>query len=87
MIMNKYVYRLHLASLYYNENKGGKCTATREGTERLSIHFLKYKKGGYIVRKIVENTTFGKSTHSASFIMYISKVHMQVMLMTCLLHS
>ena len=69
-------YRLQLASLHYNENKGEKHAATREGTERFSIHFPKYKKGGYIVRKIVENSTFGKFTHSTSFIMYISNVHM-----------
>ena len=65
-----------MASLHYNENKGKKHASTREGTEIFSIHFPKYKKGGYIVRKIVENSTFSKSTHSASFIMYISNVHM-----------
>ena len=33
---------------------------TKEGEEQYNIVFPKYKKGGYIVRKVVEKPTYGE---------------------------
>ena len=60
------IYRLYLASLHYNENKGRNQAKTKEGIRRFSIHFPKYKRGAYIVRKIMEDSTFGKITSSTT---------------------
>ena len=33
---------------------------TKKGEERYDIVFPKYKKGGYIVRKVVQDPTYGR---------------------------
>jgi len=33
---------------------------TKKGEEQYSILFPKYKKGGYIVRRVMENSSYGK---------------------------
>ena len=48
--------RLYLGSLYFNEKEERKLK--KEGDSRFYVHNIKYKKGGYIVRKIVEDNTF-----------------------------
>lgn len=51
--------RLHLAALHYNENSKRKTATTKEGVERYAVHYPKYKKGGYSVRHLVDNRTYG----------------------------
>ena len=51
------VIRLALAALHYNENAGRKQAVTKE---RYDILFPKYKKGGYIVRKVTVDPTYSK---------------------------
>ncbi len=47
--------RLYLASLHYNENCNKKQAETKKGERRYSVLYPKYKGGGYIVRKLVED--------------------------------
>ena len=47
-----------MVALHYNENKGRKQAVTKEGTNRCAVQYLKYMKGGYIVRKWVEDSIF-----------------------------
>jgi hypothetical protein len=50
--------------MHYNENST-KCQAkTKAGDARYSILFPKYKKGGNIVRKLMEKSTYGKCVHA-----------------------
>ena len=35
---------------------------TKTGEKRYAVHFPKYKKGGYIVRKLLAECTYGKSS-------------------------
>ena len=56
--------RLQLAVLHFNENGNRKQAVTKKGEERYII-YPKYKKGGYIVRKVVQNPTYGR------FLMYV----------------
>ena len=51
--------RLELAALHFNENSNRKQALTKEGEEQYDIVFPKYKKGGYIVQKVVEKPTYG----------------------------
>jgi solute carrier family 8 (sodium/calcium exchanger) len=51
--------RLHLAALHYNENRARETARTREGTKRYAVEYPKYKMGGYIVRPLVINCTYG----------------------------
>uniref|UniRef100_A0A1X7TXK2 Mutator-like transposase domain-containing protein n=1 Tax=Amphimedon queenslandica TaxID=400682 RepID=A0A1X7TXK2_AMPQE len=50
--------RLRLAALHYNENSARLQSKTKSGENRFSISYPKYKKGGYIVRKIMDNPTY-----------------------------
>ena len=43
--------RLQLAALHYNFNKDREQATTKCGTQRYSIQYPKFKKGGYTVRK------------------------------------
>lgn len=49
-----------MAALHFNENANRKQAVTKKGEERYDIVFPKYKKGGYVVRKVVEDPTFGE---------------------------
>ena len=51
--------RLQLAALHYNENADRRQAVTKEGEQCFNIIFPKYKKGGYVVRKVMEKATFG----------------------------
>ena len=53
--------RLQLAALHFNENSNRDQAITKDGEERYEISFPKYKKGGYIVKKVVCEPTYGKS--------------------------
>ena len=55
-----YTIRLQLAALHFNENANRKQAVTKRGEERYDVVFPKYKKGGYIVRKVVQDPTYGK---------------------------
>ena len=53
--------RLELASLHFNENSNRDQAVTKQGKEQFDIVFPKYKKGGYIVRKVTVDQTYGKT--------------------------
>ena len=53
-------YRLQLPALHHNENANKKQAKTEDGKDRYSLCFPKYKKGGYIVRKIMVESTHGR---------------------------
>ena len=40
--------------MHFKENPNRKQAVTKEGDEQYDIVFPKYKKGGYIVRKLVQ---------------------------------
>ena len=50
--------RLTLAAMHYNENSGRSQQRNKQGALQYAIAFPKYKKGGYIVRKILSNCTY-----------------------------
>lgn len=52
--------RLQLAALHFNENSDHAQAVTKEGSRRNGIIFPKYKKGGYVVRKVLVNATYSK---------------------------
>ena len=52
--------RLQLAALHFNENSSREQAVTKDGKERYNINFPKFKKGGYIVRKVKVEPTHGK---------------------------
>ena len=52
--------RLQLAALHFNENSSRDQAVTKEGKERYNILFPKFKKGGYIVRKLTADPTYSK---------------------------
>ncbi|KAF3847116.1 hypothetical protein F7725_020144 [Dissostichus mawsoni] len=52
--------RTILAALHFNENSQRAQQATRAGNQMYSLHYPKYKQGGHIVRKVLDNATFGK---------------------------
>ena len=54
------VHRLYLAALHYNENKSRDQAKTKCGSDRYSISYPKYKKGGHVVRKIYAACTYSK---------------------------
>ena len=52
--------RLILAALHYNNNSSKQQAVMKAGEEQYSILFPKYKKGGYIVRKVMKESSYGK---------------------------
>ena len=50
--------RVKLAALYYNENAGWQQHTTSDGKLAYQIKYPKYKKGGYIVQKILQDKTY-----------------------------
>ena len=54
------IFRLKLAALHFNENANGPQAVTKEGDECYNIVFPKYKKGGYIVKKVLVKPTYSK---------------------------
>ena len=55
------IIRLQLAALHFNENANREQSRTKEGEEQYDIVFPKYKKGGYIVKKVISNPTYGEN--------------------------
>lgn len=53
--------RTILTALHFNENVGRQQSTTQQGELMFSIHYPKYKLGGYIVRKVLEDPTFGNA--------------------------
>ena len=51
---------MQLAALHYNENSKRGQAKTKTGDKRYAVHFPKYKKGGYIVRKLLAECTYGE---------------------------
>lgn len=51
---------MQLAALHFNENSGRAQAVTKQGSKRYDVTFPKYKKGGYVVRKVLVNATYGK---------------------------
>ena len=51
---------MRLAALHFNENSARDQACTAEGEKRFDLVFPKYKKGGYIVRKVTVDPTYGK---------------------------
>ena len=54
-----YTIRLYLAMLHYNENCGRQQAQTKKGEKIYAVLYPKYKKGGHVVRKLVEHCTYG----------------------------
>ena len=54
--------RVKLAALHYYENTGRAQATTAAGKQVFSIQYPKYKKGGYIVRKVPKAKTFNYVT-------------------------
>lgn len=51
---------MELAALHFNENTNREQAVTKKGEECYEIVFPKYKKGGYIVKKVTKSPTFGE---------------------------
>jgi len=48
-----------LAAMHYNHNSDKEQAVTRDGKKRWSILYPKYKKGVYIVRRLMKKSSFG----------------------------
>ncbi|XP_078494969.1 uncharacterized protein LOC104265692 isoform X3 [Ciona intestinalis] len=53
--------RTALAALHFNENAHRAQSVTKDGVPVYGIHYPKYKKGGYIVRKVIQEATYGRN--------------------------
>ena len=58
--MKLVILRLQLAALHFNEKSGRGQALTKQGSKRFDVVFPKYKKGGYVVRKVLVNATYSK---------------------------
>ena len=59
-----------LAALHFNENAGRKQRSNDQGVLQYSIHYPKFKQGGYVVRRVLMDPTFGMSC----FILWDAKI-------------
>ena len=59
MYVTHNLHRLKLAALHFNENSNREQAVTTKGEERYDIVFPKYKRGGYVVRKVLKDPTYG----------------------------
>ena len=53
-------HRLQLAALHFNVNSNREQAFTSSGEERCDIIFPKYKKGGYIVKMVTVDPSYGR---------------------------
>ena len=60
-LVSTYTCRLQLAALHFNENTNRKQAVTKQGTKQYNVAFPKYKKGGYTIKKVLVNATYGKA--------------------------
>ena len=52
-------FRLKLAALHFNENSNRPQAVTKKGVKQYDIVHPKYKKGGYLVRKVHVKAMYG----------------------------
>ncbi|XP_071950777.1 uncharacterized protein [Antedon mediterranea] len=57
---SKLRYLTFLAGLHYNENSDREQAITAEGKERFCVAFPKFKHGGYSVKKVYKDPTYGE---------------------------
>ena len=60
-LVSTYTCRLQLAALHFNENTNRKQAVTKQGTKQYNVAFPKYKKGDYMIKKVLVNATYGKA--------------------------
>ena len=53
--------RIQLAALHFNENANQEQAVSPAGEPRYDLVFPKFKKGGYIVKKITKDPTYGNN--------------------------
>ena len=53
--------RIQLAALHFNENANREQAVSQAGEPRYDLVFPKYKKGGYVVKKITKDPTYGNN--------------------------
>ena len=58
---------MQIAVLYFNENSNREQSVTLDGEERFDVLFPKYKAGGYVVKKVKVDPTFGKLVTSTFY--------------------
>lgn len=46
--------------MHFNENADRPIATTQDGTERYSVKYPKYKKGGHVVKKIMADPTYSE---------------------------
>lgn len=56
-----------MSALHYNENASRLQAETKDGAPCYGIKFPKYKKGDYIVRKVMQEATYGNSFDKRRF--------------------
>ena len=61
-----YFTRIQLAALHFNENAHRDQAITKAGELRYDIVFPKFKKGGYVVKKVTKDPTYGKNCYIVS---------------------
>ena len=64
-------FRLLLAALHFNENSSRAQAETLAGEKRFKVCFPKYKQGGYAVREVKVDQTFGELKVIASTVHYM----------------
>ena len=72
------IYGLQLAALHFNEKSNHEQAVTKEGEEMYHTVFPKYKKGGYIVRKVLKDPTYSQLLFCNSGILLGAHVILQI---------
>lgn len=49
--------------MHYNENSARVQAEMKDGTERYDVRYPKFKKGGFVVRKVLQDATYSKSPY------------------------
>lgn len=63
-------FRLLLAVMHYNENSERVQATNRDGELQYSINYPKAKQGGYTVKKVLNDCTYGKVFYSFLFFLF-----------------
>lgn len=63
MIIIIHFCRTILAAMHFNENNDRDQAVNQEGEPEYTIQFPKAKSGGYVVRKITAECSYGKKTN------------------------
>jgi hypothetical protein len=56
----QFYFRLQIAALHFNENANRMQAVTKKEKDKNDVIFPKYKKGGYVVRKVTVEATYSK---------------------------